>query len=126
MTDQSETPGGPAAGNPFGNGPQQKATWAARALERVRDLLRLEVKLLLALALLYLGFSIADPDIFISGRMIENLARQAGVLLVVSVGQMMVLGENGFWTSDVAQDASRVAWQKLVFRSSPSTSQRCS
>lgn len=96
MTDQSETPGGPAAGSPFGNGPQEKATWAARALERVRDLLRLEVKLLLALALLYLGFSIADPDIFISGRMIETLARQAGVLLVVSVGQMIVLVVGGF------------------------------
>lgn len=96
VTDQSETPGGPAAGDPLGNGPRRKATWAARALERMRDWPRLEARLLLALALLYLGFTIAEPSVFLSDRMIENLARQAGVLLVVSVGQMMVLVVGGF------------------------------
>ena len=86
VTDQSETPGGPATGDHFGNGPQQETTWAVGVLERTRGLLRLEVQLLLALVLLYLGFSIIEPDIFISIRTIENLARQAGVLLVASVG----------------------------------------
>ena len=96
VTDQSETPDGPAAGDPSGNGPQQETTWVAGALERTRGLLRLEVQLLLALVLLYLGFSIVEPDIFISVRTIENLARQAGVLLVASVGQMLVLVVGGF------------------------------
>jgi ribose transport system permease protein len=62
----------------------------------MRDLPRLEVQLLLAFALLYFGFSVIDPDVFLSGRAVENLARQAGVLLVVSVGQMMVLVVGGF------------------------------
>ena len=96
VTDQSETPGGPATGDHFGNGPQQETTWAVGALERTRGLLRLEVQLLLALVFLYLGFSIIEPDIFISIRTIENLARQAGVLLVASVGQMLVLVVGGF------------------------------
>ena len=96
VTDQSETPGGPVAGDQPGNGPDQESTWAVGALERTRGLLRHEVQLLLALVLLYLGFSIIEPDIFISIRTIENLARQAGVLLVASVGQMLVLVVGGF------------------------------
>ena len=96
VTDQSDTPGGPVAVDQPGNGPQQVTTWAVGALERTRGLLRHEVQLLLALVLLYLGFSIIEPDIFISIRTIENLARQAGVLLVASVGQMLVLVVGGF------------------------------
>ena len=96
VTDQSETPGGPVAGDHFGNGPQPETTEAAGVLERTRGLLRHEVQLLIALVLLYLGFSIVEPDIFLSFRTIENLARQAGVLLVASVGQMLVLVVGGF------------------------------
>ena len=96
MTDQSETSSGPVAGDHSGNGSPQETTRTGGALERTRGLLRLEVQLLFVLVFLYLGFSAIEPDIFISVRTIENLARQAGVLLVASVGQMLVLVVGGF------------------------------
>jgi ribose transport system permease protein len=57
---------------------------------------RLEVQLLLGLLLLYIAFSLAEPDIFATDRTLENLARQWGILLVVAVGQMFVLVVGGF------------------------------
>ena len=96
VTDQSETPGEPAAGDHIGNGPEQETAWAVGALERTRGMMRLEVQLLFVLVFLYLVFSAIEPDIFLSVRTVENLARQAGVLLVASVGQMLVLVVGGF------------------------------
>jgi ribose transport system permease protein len=46
--------------------------------------------------LIYTAFSIAEPEIFPTDRTFENLARQWGILLVVSVGQMFVLVVGGF------------------------------
>jgi ribose/xylose/arabinose/galactoside ABC-type transport system permease subunit len=78
-------------------GPERAASSVtARALEWVRSLPRLEAQLLLILALLYLAFTIAEPDIFPTQETLENLARQAGVLLAVTVGQMIVLVVGGF------------------------------
>ena len=72
-----------------------RASWAG-ARHAVSNLPRLEVQLLLGLLILYIAFSIASPDIFPTDRTFENLARQWGILLVVSVGQMLVLVVGGF------------------------------
>jgi ribose/xylose/arabinose/galactoside ABC-type transport system permease subunit len=72
----------------------------ARAWHAIRQTLgrlpRLEMQLLIGLLLIYLAFSIAEPEIFPTDRTFENLARQWGILLVVGVGQMLVLVVGGF------------------------------
>lgn len=89
--------GAPKAARAAGqNGPAGGETLTARALQRMRSVPRLEAQLLLGLALLYAVFSIAEPDIFPTQRTAENLARQGGVLLAVTVGQMVVLVVGGF------------------------------
>jgi ribose/xylose/arabinose/galactoside ABC-type transport system permease subunit len=67
-----------------------------QARRTLASLPRLEVQLLIGLLLIYLAFSIAEPDIFPTDRTFENLARQWGILLVVGVGQMLVLVVGGF------------------------------
>jgi ribose transport system permease protein len=57
---------------------------------------RLEAQLVVLLVALWIVFALADPGVFATTGTTENLARQAGVLLVVAVGQMLVLVVGGF------------------------------
>ena len=55
-----------------------------------------EVQILIAIAILALIFSVAFPDSFASSGTLLNMARVAGILLVVSIGQSFALIVGGF------------------------------
>jgi ribose/xylose/arabinose/galactoside ABC-type transport system permease subunit len=71
------------------------ATRAAPA-RLAQRLPRLETQLLLVLVAMWIAFSIISPDVFATSGTAENLARQAGILLVVAIGQMFALVVGGF------------------------------
>jgi ribose transport system permease protein len=55
-----------------------------------------ELQLLVGLVLLVLIFSLIEPSIYPTGDNIRNIARQAGILLVVAIGQMFAITVGGF------------------------------
>ena len=55
-----------------------------------------ELQLLVGLGLLILVFSLIEPDIYPTPENVRNIARQAGILLVVSIGQMFAITVGGF------------------------------
>jgi ribose transport system permease protein len=57
---------------------------------------RLEAQLSLILLAMWVTFALISPDVFPTEGTTENLARQAGILLVVAMGQMLVLVVGGF------------------------------
>jgi ribose transport system permease protein len=71
----------------------QAVTRAGSALARVP---RLEGQLLLVLVVMWVVFALISPDVFPTTGTTQNLSRQAGILLVVAVGQMFVLVVGGF------------------------------
>ena len=55
-----------------------------------------ELQLLVGLGLLILVFSLIEPSIYPTVDNVRNIARQAGILLVVSIGQMFAITVGGF------------------------------
>lgn len=55
-----------------------------------------ELQLLVGLGLLVLIFSLIEPSIYPTPENVRNIARQAGILLVVSIGQMFAITVGGF------------------------------
>ncbi|MCY3925128.1 MAG: ABC transporter permease [bacterium] len=55
-----------------------------------------ELQLLVGLGLLILIFSLIEPSIYPTVDNVRNIARQAGILLVVSIGQMFAITVGGF------------------------------
>lgn len=55
-----------------------------------------ELQLLVGLALLILIFSLIEPSIYPTVDNVRNIARQAGILLVVAIGQMFAITVGGF------------------------------
>ena len=54
-----------------------------------------ELQLLVGLALLILIFSLIEPSIYPTTDNVRNIARQAGILLVVAIGQMFAITVGG-------------------------------
>jgi ribose/xylose/arabinose/galactoside ABC-type transport system permease subunit len=73
--------------------PVRAGSPAAAALGRIP---RLEGQLLLVLVTIWVIFALISPDVFPTGGTTQNLTRQAGILLVVAIGQMFVLVGGGF------------------------------
>src|SRR5438128_1301861 len=73
---------------------------SSQVVNRVRSALRrvprFEAQLAVALAALYIAFTIANPTVFPTVATLQNLGRQGGVLLAVAIGQMAVLIVGGF------------------------------
>jgi len=55
-----------------------------------------ELQLLVGLGLLILIFSLIEPSIYPTVDNVRNIARQAGILLVVAIGQMFAITVGGF------------------------------
>ena len=55
-----------------------------------------ELQLLVGLGLLILIFSLIEPSIYPTTDNVRNIARQAGILLVVAIGQMFAITVGGF------------------------------
>ncbi len=55
-----------------------------------------ELQLLVGLGLLILVFSLIEPSIYPTTDNVRNIARQAGILLVVAIGQMFAITVGGF------------------------------
>ncbi len=55
-----------------------------------------ELQLLVGLGLLILVFSLIEPSIYPTTDNVRNIARQAGILMVVSIGQMFAITVGGF------------------------------
>lgn len=55
-----------------------------------------ELQLLTALVVLVAVFAALEPSIYATGVNVQNIARQAGILLVVSIGQMFAIVIGGF------------------------------
>ncbi len=72
---------------------------------------RLESQLLVVLVLMYVVFWIWSPDVFGGSDTLEILGRQAGVLMVVAIGQMAALVVGGF---DISV-AATVGFASTVF-----------
>ena len=62
-----------------------------------------EVQILLAAAVLFVVFSVLYPDSFFSTGTFLNMARVAGILLVVSLGQSFAIIIGGFDTFPLAR-----------------------
>jgi ribose/xylose/arabinose/galactoside ABC-type transport system permease subunit len=61
------------------------------------------VQILLAAAVLFVVFSVLYPDSFFSTGTFLNMARVAGILLVVSLGQSFAIIIGGFDTFPLAR-----------------------
>lgn len=55
-----------------------------------------ELQLLVGLGLLILIFSLIEPSIYPTTDNVRNIARQAGILMVVAIGQMFAITVGGF------------------------------
>jgi ribose transport system permease protein len=69
---------------------------AGRGRALLRRVPRFEAQLAVALVVLYVSFTIANPTVFPTVATLQNLGRQGGVLLAVAIGQMAVLIVGGF------------------------------
>jgi ribose/xylose/arabinose/galactoside ABC-type transport system permease subunit len=96
MSTNAETAGLASASLDASQGSATRAPAAVTAAKSARQLPTTEIQIFIAIVILAGIFSFAFPDSFATSGTLLNMARVAGILLVVSIGQSFALIVGGF------------------------------